>query len=170
MTILDHEDFEGATVLAEIGVKIATARAQLSTLESTKEEYLDGRAAEAAERIAEVLTQSAELIEEIGKNHKDLVGYRTAVDNYLDDVRYLIQVVKGWKEAFDKSCEAKLAEIVAKTKGNDAILTQIKGQRALLAGEELAIMGKRAVLKEETAKILDEWATLERASKEINKK
>lgn len=169
MQTLNHEDFQGAQVLADIGTKIAASRALFAELERDTEDFLVGREAEAAARIQKVLVQSRGLLDEIGKNHTALVGYRTEVENYMADVRCLIQAIEGWKNDFDARNTEILADIEVKSKENEQILTEIKAQRALLAGESKGITTKRAALREETKKITDEWATLGRAKKEITK-
>lgn len=168
--ILDHEQFEGAQVLAEIGTKIAAGRALLIELESSKEEFLNGREVEALARVNEVLKQSRELIDEIGKNHSELVGYRTQVDGYFEDVRCLLQAVKNWKESFDTQNAAILKEINEKIKENNTIIEQIKGNRALLDGETQDIARRRKIIAEETIKMNDERGVLDRAWKELTVK
>lgn len=170
MTNLDHEQFEGAKVLAEIGTKIATGRATLVELERSKDDFLAGREADAIARVSEVLAQSKELIAEIGNYHDELVGYSREVDAYLADLLYLIQSVERWKEAFDKENSEKLVEINTKIAENKVILDKIQQNRSLLEGESAGIVTKRKALREETRKINDEWATLGRAAKEINSK
>lgn len=166
---LEHDRFESAKVLADIGAKISAGKAALSELELGKADFLDTRAAEATKRIDEVLAQSKEVLVEIGGYYSELVGYRNQVDNFLGDVRYLIQSVEGWKRRFDDELAAKSAEIDTKIVQNSAIVAQIKAERETLATESASIGKKREALGYEMVKINDEWQTLTRASKEINK-
>ncbi len=168
MQNLDHEQFEGAKVLADIGTKIAAGRAALSALEKGKEDFLEDRAAEATQRVQEVLEQSKDIIAEIGKYHSELVGYSNQVDGFLTDVLYLIQSVERWKEAFDEQNAAKLAEINTQIAENKVILEQIEQARALLAGEDQGIRIKRRNLNSKQAQVDDEWATLGRTKEELN--
>lgn len=170
MIILDKEQFEGAKVLAEIGAKIAAGRAALTELESGKRDFLDGREAEAIARVGKVLANSKELLAEVSKYHSELVGYRIELEGFLEKVLYLVQSVETWKADFDREIGEKNKEIDQKLSQNEALIVEIKGQRALLAGETTAIKGKRAALEEDMVKIRDEWATLGRAAKEINSK
>lgn len=170
MQILDHENFEGAQVLAEIGAKIAEGRAELANLESSKQEFLTDRASEATERIKRVLETSKELIGEIEKYHSELVGFRDQIGVLADDARELIQSIERWKKQFDETNAALLADIDKKLKENSEILLQIKANRALLEGEKEGIETKRAALRLDRIKINDEWAALERAANEINNK
>lgn len=170
MTTLDHEQFEGATVLAEIGAKIAAGRAALSDLETSKEDFLNVREADAVARVKQVLEQSQELIGEIGQYHSELVGYRNEVDGFLRDILYLVQRVGEWKREFDSDVSFQNREIDKKILQNTDILIEIKGQRALLAGETSGIKAKREALRLDTLKIKDEWATLGRAKEELTTK
>lgn len=166
---LDHDQFESAKVLADIGAKISAGKAALAELELGKADFLDARAADATRRIDEVLAQSKEVLVEIGGYYSELVGYRNQVDNFLADVRYLIQSVEGWKKRFDAEIEAKSAEVDAKIVQNSALVAQVKAERATLAEESVNISKKRDLLGEEMVRVNDEWQTLTRASKEINK-
>lgn len=167
---LDHEQFEGAKVLADIGAKISAGKAALEALEKSKDDFLNGRESEAIARVSAALDSSKNLIIEIGTYHSELVGYSNQVDGFLADVLYLIQSVQRWKEDFDKENAEKITELDAKIIQNNLILEQIKQNRALLAGESEGIVIKRRNLRDQAAKIKDEWETLERASKEINQK
>ncbi len=135
MQILDHDSFEGAQVLAEIGANIARGRAELTALEEGKEAFLDERAAETTARIKAVLAQSHDLLEEISKNHSELVGFRDEVGRFADDARSLIQAIEGWKAAYDTEIAARRAQLDEQAAQNAAALVVIKAQRALLAGE-----------------------------------
>lgn len=168
MTTLDHEQFEGAKILAEIGTKIAAGNAALALLETGKSDFLNGRAAEAETRIKEVLEQSKDLLAEIDKNYSALVRYRNQVDDFLKDVLYLIQSVERWKKEFEAEFTEKNKRIDVKIAQNNDILKEIKVQRALLEGETLGIKSKREALKRDATKIRDEWETLGRAKEEIN--
>lgn len=170
MQNLDHEQFEGAKLLADIGAKIAAGRAALSNLEQGKEEFLNDRAAEATLRVKEVLEQSKNIIIEIGTYHSELVGYSNQVDGFLTDVLYLLQSVERWKEAFDTENATKIVEINTKIEENKVILEQIEQARALLAGESEGIRVKRRNLNSQSAQINDEWATLGRAKNELTAK
>ncbi len=169
-TLLDHEQFEGAKILAEIGAKIAAGRAALVELETSKEDFLTDREADAIARVGKVLEQSKELLDQCGNYHNELVSFRIQIGEFADDVRGLIQFVESWKSAFDRELAAKNADIDRKIIQNDALLTQIKQQRALLEGESEGIKGKRQSLAQDKLKINDEWQTLTRAAEEINRK
>lgn len=169
-TFLPHEQFEGAKVLAEIGVKIAAGRAELATLEKDKEQFLEGRAQDAIERVNRVLEGSRQLIGEIGKYHDELVGYRREVEGFLADILYLIERVGVWKAEFDREITLKNREIDQKIVKNDEILAEIRQQRALLEGETEGIKVRREALRKDMVKIRDEWATLGRAKDEIKGK
>ncbi len=170
MQNLEHAHFEAVQALADIGTKLAAGRAALSELESSKGDFLDGRAEEATQRVAEVLVQSKGLLDEIGKYHSELVEYRNQVDGFVAEILYFIQSVERWKEAFDKENTAKLREINNKIEENTLILSQIQKARSLLEGESSSIKGKRAALNSQQAKINDEWATLGRTKEELDAK
>lgn len=165
--LLDHEKFEGAKILAEIGTKIAAGRAELANLDETKEDFINGREADAISRVNRVLEQSKELLAECTKYQNELVGYRNELSVFLEQILCLIQRVEAWKAEFDKEIGEKNQEIDKKIKENDELLAQIRGQRALLAGESEGIKTKRANLAADMVKIKDEWATLGRAKKEL---
>ncbi len=167
---LDHEHFEAIKALGEIGVKISAGKAELDNLDRTREEFLEGRAQEAIDRVSQVLEESRGLLNELAGYHSELVGFRNAIDIYVMDVRNLIQSVERWKAQFDETCAQKNKDIDAKLAKNTEILKEIKQQRARLAGEAEGVDTKRAALKLETIKINDEWATLGRAQEEINGK
>lgn len=167
MQNLDHEQFEGAKVLADIGVKIAAGRAALAELKVSKEDFLTDREAEAIARVNEALTQAKETIVEIGKYHDELKGYSTQVSAFYADVLSLIQSVESCKEAFDEKNRAELAEIKVKMDENTVILSQIQSARSLLAGESEAIAIKRRNLNAQDAKIKDEWTTIAAVKKEL---
>ncbi len=170
MQNLEHDQFEAAKKLADIGTKIAAGRALLVELEQGKNDFLEGREAEAIKRVADVLAQSKTILSEIGNYHSELVGYSNQVNGFYDDLLYLLQSVERWKQEFDADLAAKNKEIDAKIKENKLILEQVQQARALLAGESEGIGIKRRNLNEQTTKINDEWATLGRAAEEINGK
>lgn len=164
---LDHEQFEGAKVLADIGAKIASGKAALDALERSKDDFLNEREAEAIARVSKALSDSKDIIIEIGTYHSELVGYRNQVEGFLSDVLYLIQSVERWKSEFDRENTEKIQQINTKIEENKVIYGQITEARALLKGESDSIKGKRAHLNLQQAKIDDEWATIARVKKEL---
>ncbi len=169
-TLLDHEQFEGAKVLAEIGSQIAAGRAALVELEANKEDFLEGREQEAIARIDAVLEDSKALLDECGAYHSELVSFRNQINDLVVGVRGLIQSVERWKKEFDSRLDEKQRQIEKKLTDNRFLLKQLRAERALLSGESEAIKGKRDALAQEQRKIDDEWATLTRAASEINGK
>ncbi len=167
---LDHEKFEAAKTLAEIGTKIAAGRAALTELESGKGDFLDKRAQETVAKVKEVLEHSKDLLAEFGGYHNELVGYRNELDAFLAEILYLLQSVERWKAEFDAEVGDKNRQIDRKIAQNKDILAEIKGQRALLAGETEGIKSKREHLRTEALKIKDEWETLGRTKEEIKQK
>lgn len=169
-TLLDHEQFEGAKVLADIGTKIAAGRAALVELEASKRDFLEGRAAEAITRVEAVLADSKALLEECGSYHNELVSFRTQIGELGDNVRGLIQSVERWKSEFNNRLDERKLEIDGLLANNRGVLAQIRQQRALLAGESENIKDKRRSLAEDQRKIDDEWAALTRTAEEIKSK
>lgn len=167
---LDHEHFEAVQVLAEIGTKISAGKAELDSLNADKEAFLEGREADAIARVAQALNESRSLLDEVAGYYSELVGFRNAIDAYVVDVRNLIQNIERWKEEFDEEITHKNQEIDAKVESNREILAEVRGRRALLAGETEGIEVRRAALRADETRIKDEWETLGRAAKEINGK
>lgn len=172
MTTLDHEQFEGAKVLAEIGTKIAEGRALLITLDASKETYLEEREKEALERVAKALESSKELLTEIGSNHSELEGFRTQVGEIVSEVRTLLEDIAKFREAFQKYISDERGALTEKQRKIDEALIEIRKGRSLLDAQQLDIQNQKREIGTSKKALRDEWAALERASAEIksNKK
>lgn len=167
---LDHDKFEAIKVLAEIGVKISAGKAELDNLGRGKEDFLQGREADAIARVAAVLDGAKGLLVELDGYYSELVGFRNSLDIYVTEIRALVQSVERWKSEFDAEITLKNRELDNKITRNEEILKEIKGSRALLAGESEGIKAKREALRLDSLKIEDEWKTLGRVKKEIKEK
>lgn len=169
-TILDHEQFEGAKELAEIGKQIAEGRALLSTLESSKEEFLTTRERDLVQRIQMVVVGSQELIRQIGTNHDKLVEYRREVTAYVADLRYFVESVTAWKEAIDAQVKTSLETLDKKAQEVTALIEQERHESTRLESERGMMAAERKSMIEETQKFQSERGTLDRAWQELKKK
>lgn len=90
---LEHEKFEGAKELAEIGVMLSQTQAALGLLQGEEVKYLAEREERVTNRIQKALADSAELITKIGENHTTLVAYRIQVTELHEFVMALLKSV-----------------------------------------------------------------------------
>lgn len=161
VTLLDHEKFEGARELASISMKIAQARALISSLDESRAEYLDQREREALERIELAFAKSVDFLRAVGDNHDELVKYRNELTDYCNDLRYFNERVTASHAEFEnyfadeqQKLDAKLAlmkELQQQTKRDISLVQaerkQIATDRRKLADEERSIANKRELLK-----------------------
>lgn len=169
-TKLDHENFEGAKVLADIGLKIAAGRALLRDLETTKDAYLAKREDEAVARIRAAIESSKGMLEELERYHSELNGYRTDLTAFAEEVRCLIEDISQFRKSFEAATTAILEDLEKKQKQVDDGFASLRNARILLDAERRELHQSKADLGKEKKKLRDEWAALERAAAEIKSK
>lgn len=167
---LDHEQFEGAKVLAEIGTKIAEGRAVLEQLKSSTDSYLKEREQETIERIKKVLESSATLLTEIGQYHSELEGYRNQVATFVVDIRYLLEGIGSFETLLNETTSAVRGDLDNREAKVGAALEQVRKGRALLAADARDLEAQKQQFGKDKKKLKDEWAALERAAAEIKNK
>lgn len=159
---LDHEQFQGAKELAEIGVKISASTAALQSLKIAEGEYISEREARLVARLKATLVDSAELIKQIGSNHDALVGYRNFVTDLHDKILSLIQCITDCEALLDEAAsylDQRISDHEAKVASFREAVTK---ERALIDGERDALAAWSDRLGERERDLNDREKTLKR--------
>ncbi len=151
---LKQEEYNTAKALASMQVELAAGRAAILKLEKDKKEYLALRETEVHERVAKVLAESRDALEQITKNHDELSHYgdelkaqATDLNNLSTQIVTLSQHFRAWMDQEGKKIEN--------------LFMAIADEKKLLKSVSIGIFEDRKQLERERATIAEEWRLLE---------
>lgn len=160
---LEHEKFEGAKELAEIGMKISAGTAALASLKENEELYFAERERDLVFRLKQALLNSSDLLAAIGENHSALVGYKTELEDYHSKVLSLIEGVMECMKLIDDSTTELNAQMSAHEANVDLFREQSKRERTHIAGARTEVDAMRLQIDVDRRVVNDQRATLKRA-------
>lgn len=167
--VLDPESFNAKQELAKIGENIAKGEAVLKELQDTSEAYTLEREEKVKARIAEVLKESYESLQQISANRDALQHYATDLDMFaialsdlLSEYRKLRTTQKEKAEEDGRSIKAAWDEIAK-------VRNDLQVMRGNIDADALANERDREWIADEKRKIIDERGTLERAFSRLKK-
>ncbi len=170
METLDQEKFSTVKALAEMQVQISEGGAALLKLKESEKEYLEMREKEVHERVAKVLAESRDALEQITKNHDELSHYgddlkAQAIDLHTlsTQIVALSQHFREWMELETKKIDKTFMEIAEEKKQLKALSIGIVEDRKQLKREG-------ATIAEEMRLLVDRRGLLERGFAELNRK
>ena len=170
---IDAEKFNAVKELSEINMLISEGRASLALIKKDEEKYLSFRENVAHERIAKVLNESREYLEEISKNQDGLVRYKTELKAYATSLKDFAKELTTLFEDFIGRTKTADEELSAKCKEIEDGLKEIKIQRTQIFKDQEQLARDRDMIHEEKKALKDSRETLERAwaeFKSISKK
>lgn len=164
---LEKQKMDTVKALAEMSMQVSQARNLLTKLESEETEYLDIRERKALDRIAKVLADSQELLEQTSKNYAEIENFGHVVSDFAaqvaiayDQFQSLISDFDERSEEWDKTIKDREKEITEQKKA-------LEIQRVILQNDQKTIEMKKKALANEAKKIEDRRATLARAIKRL---
>lgn len=169
---LSTEHFEAVKQLAEMGSQLSTMRSEIIALKADKEAFLSLREQEAHERVEQVLVESVETLDAIGRHHEELKIYANAIATYAEDIKKFHQEVtfssidlRERLERADKALNSKRDALAVTLREVEIARKNLAEDRKQLAIREDAAKDERRRLKDERETLTKAWAELEAKKK-----
>jgi uncharacterized protein (DUF3084 family) len=166
---LEQEKFNTVKALAEMQMQIATGTAELKRIERAKDEYMALRSAEGDERVARVLEESRDALEQTTKNHDELSRYgnelkafASTLKSFSTQIVALSQHFREWMEREDAVLDEKRDALVAEKKEMKILAVNIQEDRKQLKRESDRVADEMRLLE-------DRRGLLERGFAELNR-
>ncbi|MFA6095412.1 MAG: hypothetical protein WC767_01055 [Candidatus Paceibacterota bacterium] len=150
---IKKEEMESMRVLAETNMKISEAKAALSGIETSKDEFMAAREKEALEVVASTLEKIAEMLKDIGTNYEKLKEIRGLVLNIVDFADTFSKQIVSMKEELSESSE-KATE-------------KIRSWRLELEKREEEIKASLLSIESEKSALSEAWEKLRKAQKRL---
>lgn len=166
---IDQETFNATKALSEIQVALSAARAELKSLQETTEDYLKFREDEVNKRIAKVLRESREALDNISKNHEELVLFRDELTAFAASLKNSSSTIVALFENFRKAMDEADLDMQEHYASVNNVLKDIKIERSKVESDRMVLKGEMKKLEDETRLVIDRRQTLERGFKELKK-
>ena len=170
METLNQEQFNTIKELADMQVSIAAGRAELERIRDLQSEYMEMREKEGNERVAQVLKESHEALEQTSQNHNELTRYSNelkafaiTLKSFSTEVVTLFQGFKTWSAERSADLDEKLEELAAEKREMKILSVNISEDRKQLKRESLQVA-------EEMRLLVDRRGLLERGFAELKNK
>ncbi len=171
---LDQEKFSTMKALAEMQTQLAAGRAEVQKLEQTKEAFIEMREEEVRGRVAKVLQESREALEQTTKNHDELSRYgnelkasATILKSFSSQIVALFQDFREWVKGETEVLDGKREEIKGLLTEQKILAAQITGDRKQLAREMQEIDEARRLLADRRGLLERGFAELKRKQEKL---
>jgi chromosome segregation ATPase len=169
MTTLDQEKFNTAKELADMHANLSDARVEFLKLKESTEEYMVVREHEAEERVAKVLKESREALEETSKNHDELTRFSSELKAYAIEIKGLsTDITTLFKDFGEKMNEAD-EDIKKNSQIVSDILKKIKIERVQVQEDCKQLERERKEISEGKRLLKDRQESLEKAWGELKR-
>jgi len=166
---IEKETFKAIQALSDIQKNLSEGLAMLKTLKETTEEYMVFREKEAEERVAKVLKESCNMLEDISKNYNQLSLYRDELKAYAVTIKNASDVVvvlfENFRSAMDKSDE----DMKVHYNSVKETLKDIKIEGSKIDSDRKQLKVEHRRIEDETRLLVDRRGTLERAFEEVKR-
>ena len=165
--ILDQEKFKVVQELAEIHGSISAGKVELIKLKETIDQYMHLREQEGEERVIKVLRENRDALEEVSKNHTELVVYNNDLKAYAYEIHELTTDIITLFQNFNVRMKEAEKDITINQKLVSDILTKIKIERVQVKEDRKMLAVERHKTEEGKRLLADKRASLERAWEEL---
>lgn len=170
MPELSPEAFELKKELAQLGVAVATVRAELSSLEAEREGVLASYEADGRRVVDETLSAARDTLRQASFMVAEVVRWK-------DEVRSLASEVVSWSEKRSKSLGSEAEALAGRKKALDAkntelaaVLDEINSLKGVIAGERKTLEAEKTRLKDGFRKLEADRSTLRAVAAQIDRK
>lgn len=174
MEILDQEKFSTLKALAEMQVRLSEGQAEMKRLEEEKEEYLKMREEEGNERVAKVLAESRDALEQTTKNHDELSHYGDELKAFADSLKScsdkvvtLCQDFRTWMKGETEKIDEKRAEVSEQVKKMKVLEVEIAEDRKQLVRESARVAEEMRLLEDRRGLLERGFAELKRKQEKL---
>lgn len=158
--ILSQEKMKIVKELADTNIKISEAKNILFKLQENETEYLEGREKKALHKIQEVLTNSAELLDQTQKNYESVHEFCKTISDYSDFLQDTHGKLQSLIELFNKRNELWEENIRKQDEESARQKNIIKQDTKSIEEREKRINVAREDIKKEREHIQSQQATL----------
>lgn len=156
--------------LAETNVKISVAKNTLSSILTTKDEYLKKRELEAVEMIKGVLDRSTILLSDISKNFEAIKEVKGLVTNIVEFAQTFSEEMKVMKDDLAKDTEKTIEAVHTWKASLDAREKDLKDSMAVIESEKKLLKQGQVVLEKAQRRLRSDQSALKTAYQEIQSK
>lgn len=169
-TIVTTEQMNALKALSETNMKVSEAKATLIKIEETKQRYFKLRDDEAKARVANIVAESAEALEQARQNYYETTQLYHTVSSFAIALLETSESVHGMVADFERE---KLAWDISLKEQESSLATlrqEIDSDALKIQGEKEGIKRQLALLQIEKAKVADMRGTIEREINRMSKK
>lgn len=165
---LDEKTMSQLQLLADTNVKIGEARGILADLEATKDNYLEEREKATIAKIADILRQSTNMIEQMNSNYTEIKSFHDTVISmvtFLSDIQTGVSnVVADFADQqtlFEEYVNQKETEFSSMQQNLELQTSAIKADKASIAQQYKSIAADKALIESRQQQIISAMKTLD---------
>lgn len=166
---INKEQFDAVKKLSEIQISLSEGLAALKTLKETTEEYMVFREKEAEQRVAKVLKESRDALENISTNYDQLTRFREELKAYAHQIKSGSDIVVTLFKNFRKSMDEADEDMKVHYASIKEVEKQIKIENSLIKTQREELKKDRLKLEDETRLLTDRRDTLDRGFEELKR-
>lgn len=155
--------------LAEMNLKISSARAEIMNLEATKEKFLKNREEMAKESIKKAFLESQELLTAVQSNHDEIRLLAQMANDFSNDLVILHAKVKASAIAFNSTTEEWERNLSQQITEINGLRKGVEQDRAAIERDKAYLVQARKDVKALETKVNDKYETLLRTQVRIKK-
>lgn len=159
---LEAADFEAKQQLAHISAEIAKGRAELAQLQQSKATFFAEREQELVQRLQLVLTESAQTLAAVAKNHEAVSAYAKEVASFATELSQWGDRLENAQKAYSESVDRLEADFEAKRDSLIQLQKELSIQQAIVAKGRAENQKRKQALADQERAVNDKYETLMR--------